>query len=152
MAVFVIMTSESSDINFIEGHGTGTAKGDRVELEGIAAAITKEASKNLKRIYGITSFKSIVGHTKAAAGVGGFIKAVLAVNQRILPPTANCKNPSEIFEGVGECLYPITRGVILNVTEEPVRGGISSAGFGGINCHIAIESKDYPKKELKPAI
>lgn len=140
-----------SDINFIEGHGTGTAKGDRVELEGIATAIAKGAPKDLKRIYGITSFKSIVGHTKAAAGIGGFIKAVLAVNQRILPPTANCRQPNEIFEGVGKCLYPVTQGVILDAAKS-VRGGISSAGFGGINCHIAIESKDQPKQELKPAL
>lgn len=140
-----------TDINFIEGHGTGTAKGDRVELEGIATAMAKEAPKDLKRIYGITSFKSIVGHTKAAAGIGGFIKAVLAVNQRILPPTANCRQPNETFESVGKCLYPVTQGVILDAVK-PVRGGISSAGFGGINCHIAIESKDQPKQGLKPSV
>lgn len=138
-----------TDIDFIEGHGTGTTKGDRVELEGIAAAITKQAHKNLGRIYGITSFKSIVGHTKAAAGIGGFIKAVLAVNQRILPPTANCQQPNDVFEKEARELYPIIQGRIYP-KDKVMRAGISSAGFGGINCHITIESKDNPNEKIKP--
>src|SRR5208283_4492561 len=122
---------------------TGTTKGDRVELEGIATAIDhtiKKGDEN-KRACGITSFKSIVGHTKAAAGVGGLIKAVLAVNQRILPPTANCTDPNDVFTDKAKQLYPIIQGGRLPL-DRPARAGISSAGFGGINCHITVESKD----------
>ncbi len=139
-----------SDVDFVEGHGTGTTKGDRVELEGIATAIDKTIKKgdDNKRGCGITSFKSIVGHTKAAAGVGGLIKAILAVNQRVLPPTANCTNPNEVFNDKAKHLYPIIQGGKLP-PDQIVRAGISSAGFGGINCHITVESKDEPKKELK---
>ena len=142
-----------SDVNFVEGHGTGTTKGDRVELEGIATAIDKtikKGSENLRNC-GVTSFKSIVGHTKAAAGVGGLIKAVLAVNQRILPPTANCTQPNDVFKDKAKNLYPIIQGRQL-AQDQKVRAGISSAGFGGINCHITVESKGEPKKELKPKI
>ena len=139
-----------TDCSFIEGHGTGTAKGDRVELEGIAAAIKESAGKNVpERICGITSFKSMVGHTKAAAGIGGFLKAVLAVNQRILPPTANCKEPHEIFNTTAKSIYPLIHGQVLP-KNKLIRGGVSSAGFGGINCHITLESKDQPKETLKP--
>ncbi|MCI5122065.1 MAG: polyketide synthase, partial [Candidatus Electrothrix sp. AUS4] len=72
-------------LSFIEGHGTATAVGDRTELEGISLSLGKQARP---RSCGVTSLKSIIGHTKAAAGIGGFIKAVMAVNRRVLPPTA----------------------------------------------------------------
>ncbi len=140
-----------SDVDFVEGHGTGTAKGDRVELEGIATAIAKAAQKNNSRLCGVTSFKSIVGHTKAAAGVGGLIKAICAVNQRILPPTANCSEPNDVFQDKAKGLYPIMQGSIL-LQGTKAKAGISSAGFGGINCHITVESKDLPKQTLKSEI
>ena len=142
-----------SDVNFVEGHGTGTTKGDRVELEGVATAVDKTiktVNKN-KRSCGVTSFKSIVGHTKAAAGIGGLIKAVMAVNQRIMPPTATCTQPNEVFQDKAKNLYPIMQGEQLP-QDALVRAGISSAGFGGINCHVTLESKDKPKKELKTKI
>ena len=142
-----------ADVDFVEGHGTGTTKGDRVELEGIATAIEQTVSKENKnkRTCGVTSFKSIVGHTKAAAGIGGLIKAILAVNQRILPPTASCITPNEVFKDKAKNLYPLIQGRLLD-SKKIARAGISSAGFGGINCHVTIESKDEPKKELKPKI
>lgn len=141
------------DIDFVEGHGTGTTKGDRVELEGIAAAIEQSASKEHKNTHkcGVTSFKSIVGHTKAAAGVGGLIKAVLAVNQRVLPPTASCINPNEVFKDKAKNLYPLIQGWVLS-PKKIARAGVSSAGFGGINCHVTVESHDQPKEAIKPQI
>ncbi len=142
-----------ADVDFVEGHGTGTTKGDRVELEGIAAAIDQSSTKNTKKEHhcGVTSFKSIVGHTKAAAGIGGLIKAILAVNQRILPPTANCVNPNDVFKDKAKSLYPLIQGEVLP-QNKIVRAGISSAGFGGINCHVTIESRNEPKLDLKPKI
>ena len=110
-----------ADVDFVEGHGTGTTKGDRVELEGIATAIEQTVSKENKntRKCGVTSFKSIVGHTKAAAGVGGLIKAILAVNQRILPPTASCTNPNEVFKDKARNLYPLIQGGLLPPEKMP---------------------------------
>ena len=143
-----------SDVDFVEGHGTGTTKGDRVELEGIAAAIDKTVKtrdKN-KRGCGVTSFKSIVGHTKAAAGIGGLIKAVMAVNQRVMPPTATCTQPNDVFKDKAKNLYPIIQGAKLPQDQNMARAGISSAGFGGINCHVTVESKDKPKQELRSKI
>jgi len=141
-----------ADMDFIEGHGTGTPRGDKVELEGIGTSIEQTLrNKNDGRVCGITSFKSVVGHTKAAAGIGGFIKAVLAVNQRILPPTASCIVPNEAFRDKAKHLYPLIQGRILE-QKKIIRAGISSAGFGGINSHVTIESKDPPKEDLKPKI
>lgn len=138
------------DLAFVEGHGTGTAVGDRTELEAIALAVTSDGEV-APRTCGVTSFKSLVGHTKAAAGIGGFIKTVMAVNRRVLPPTANCSEPNEVFEKSASCLYPIVQGEIRSQTEV-LRAGVSGMGFGGINCHATLESGDAPSPHLEPSM
>ncbi|TRV42310.1 MAG: type I polyketide synthase [Microcystis panniformis Mp_MB_F_20051200_S9] len=137
-------------LHFIEGHGTGTPVGDRTELEGIALAMAAEG-EIAPRSCGVTSFKSLVGHTKAAAGIGGLIKAVMAVNQRIVPPTVGCKEPNPIFETTALCLYPILQGEIYQPTAI-LKAGVSAMGFGGINSHVTLVSGDVPATHLKPSL
>jgi len=137
-------------VDFIEGHGTGTPVGDLKELEGIALTMSSYGEAG-PRSCGVTSFKSLVGHTKAAAGVGALIKAVMAVNRRILPPLAGCKEPNAVFETSARCLYPILQGEVRSQTET-LRAGVSAMGFGGINCHVTLESGDAPAAHLKPSI
>ncbi len=137
-------------LDFIEGHGTGTRVGDRVELQGIAAALDAHGPLAAKSC-GVTSFKSIVGHTKAAAGIGAFIKATLAVNRRVLPPTAGCKEPNPVFDEDARSLYPILQGQIRPASET-LRAGVSAMGFGGINSHVTLESGDAPSAKFAPAI
>jgi len=137
-------------LDFIEGHGTGTPKGDVTELEGIAQAMAEDGEL-APRSVGMTSLKSIVGHTKAAAGVGAFIKAVMAVNQRIVPPTGGCTEPNLVFNTNAKCLYPILNGSIRD-SQDILKAGVFGAGFGGINCHIAVVSGDAPAPHLKTAV
>jgi len=136
------------EVDFIEGHGTGTTVGDIAELEGISIALGSNASP---RSCGVTSLKSIIGHTKAASGIGGFIKTVMAVNQRVLPPTAGCTYPNSIFENEARSLYPILSGEIKD-SGKILKAGVTGAGFGGINCHVTLESGDPPSQKLKPSI
>lgn len=138
------------DLAFVEGHGTGTPVGDRIELEAIALAVSSDGEV-APRTCGVTSFKSLVGHTKAAAGIGGFIKTVMAVNRRVLPPTANCSEPNAVFEASASCLYPIVQGEIRSQTEV-LRAGVSAMGFGGINCHVTLESGTAPSPHLSPSM
>ena len=138
------------DLNFLEGHGTGTAIGDQIELEGIALAM-KDAQISQKKFCGITSLKSIIGHTKAASGAGGFIKAVMGVNRRILPPTAACRDPHPLFNTLAHSLYPILQGE-QRKPMEILRAGVSAMGFGGINCHVTLESGDPPSDHLEPSM
>lgn len=140
----------SHQLDFVEGHGTGTPVGDRTEIEGIALTLAADGELPPRQV-GVTSFKSLVGHTKAAAGVGGFIKTVMAVNQRILPPTCGCKDPNPIFDTVAQAVYPILQGEIRN-PDETLTAGISAMGFGGINCHATITSGDPPRDRLKPSL
>ncbi|MBN2348917.1 MAG: SDR family NAD(P)-dependent oxidoreductase [Bacteroidales bacterium] len=141
---------DPEQLNFIEGHGTGTTVGDRVELEGITIALNQD--KQLpRRNCGVTSFKSIVGHTKAAAGVGAFIKTVIALNQRILPPTAGLKEFNPIFEDTAKILYPIMFGEIKD-PKSKLLAGVSAMGFGGINSHVVLQSGDAPSLNFKTSL
>ncbi|MEC4984611.1 MAG: SDR family NAD(P)-dependent oxidoreductase [Oscillatoria sp. PMC 1068.18] len=135
-------------LDFIEGHGTGTPVGDRAELKGIALAMDNPPEK---RFCGLTSLKSIIGHTKAAAGIGGFIKAAIAVNRRVLPPTAGCQEPNELFETTATALYPILQGE-CHPQQKRLRAGVSAMGFGGSNCHVTLESGDAPSEKLAPTL
>ncbi|THB80463.1 MAG: SDR family NAD(P)-dependent oxidoreductase [Desulfobacteraceae bacterium] len=142
------------DLVFIEGHGTGTAVGDRTELEAISLAMRGDQNPDTvpaPRSCGMTSLKSIIGHTKAASGIGGFIKAVTGVNRRILPPTAACSEPLPIFNSVASSLYPVMSGQVLK-TDHPIRAGVSSMGFGGINCHVTLESQGPPSQRLATSL
>ncbi len=138
------------EVDFIEGHGTGTIAGDKAELEGIADAMGDEIIASL-RSCGITSLKSLIGHTKAASGIGAFIKAVMAVNRRVIPPTAGCKEPNPVFYETARRVYPVIQGEIRSA-DDSIRAGISGMGFGGINCHVTIESAGEPAKHIEPSI
>ncbi len=127
------------ELDFIEGHGTGTPVGDKAELKSITEAMLASAPQQHRRQCGMTSLKSLIGHTKAASGIGAFIKAAIAVNQRILPPTFNCERPSLVFKEDAHTLYPLQNGVIRH-PESTLRAGVSGMGFGGINCHVTLES------------
>lgn len=140
----------SHALDFIEGHGTGTPLGDRTELEGIALALAADG-EIAPRSVGVTSFKSIVGHTKAAAGIGGLIKAVMGVNQRVIPPTAGCRELNPVFETTAQAIYPVISGAV-RPTSDILRAGVSAMGFGGINAHVTLTSGDPPSVYLKSSL
>lgn len=125
-------------LDFVEGHGTGTVAGDRAELRALGMTLSESERDHS---CGVTSFKSIVGHTKAASGMGAFIKSVIAVNQRVLPPTAGCEQPHEAFSDEARSLYPLIRGAVRSA-DETLRCGVSAMGFGGINVHVTLTSPD----------
>ena len=86
-------------IGLIEAHGTGTAAGDLAEFEGLKEVFSKNNKKQSDSIdfqhIALGSIKSQIGHTKAAAGIAGLIKTVLALHHKILPPTINIERPNE---------------------------------------------------------
>lgn len=75
----------------IEAHGTGTEMGDALEfnvLQKSLKSVAKEQDIELpNRSCAVGSVKSNIGHTEAAAGIAGFIKTVLLVHHRIIPPS-----------------------------------------------------------------
>jgi enediyne polyketide synthase len=84
-------------VAYFEGHGTGTAVGDATELQALARARREAAVDHAGESSPavVSSIKAIIGHTKAAAGVAGLIKATMALGAQILPPTVGCDDPHE---------------------------------------------------------
>ena len=84
--------------------------------------------------------KSQIGHTKGTAGIAGLLKLVLALHQRVLPPTAKVTTPSTRldFEGHPVYLNSLARPWV-KADGSPRRAGVSAFGFGGTNYHIALE-------------
>ncbi len=130
---------------FIEGHGTGTTVGDRVEISGLTEVL---GTKVPERPIALTSLKSIVGHTKAAAGIGAFIKTAIAVNQRVIPPMAGVEEPNLIFQDKARWFYPAIDGRLCD-PKQNIRAGVSAMGFGGINTHTTLESYGQPAEHLQ---
>lgn len=123
-------------VALIEGHGTGTPVGDEVELKTLCAM--RKAAGGKTRPTAIGSIKANVGHTKAAAGIAGLIKATMAVHHQVLPPTTGTRQPRAEVEGKDAVLRVLAEAEPWPA-DMPVRAGVNSFGFGGINVHIAIE-------------
>jgi enediyne polyketide synthase len=124
----------SHTVPLFEGHGTGTPVGDEVELRTLLTA--RQHPKSIPAVIG--SIKANIGHTKAAAGVAGLLKAVMAVHHQILPPATGVTHPHPLLAGQSADLRLLSQGEIWP-TEYPLRAGVSSFGFGGINVHLTIE-------------
>jgi enediyne polyketide synthase len=123
-------------VGYFEGHGTGTALGDATELEAIGSA--RRNSDPDARPAAISSIKGNFGHTKAAAGVGGLIKATLSVFHQVIPPATGHFVPHPKLTGDDPALY-VPSEPELWPDDQPIRAGVSAMGFGGMNTHIALE-------------
>ena len=128
---------EPERIGFVETHGTGTALGDPIEVEAIAAIIGRASEGARPCLLG--SLKANLGHLEAAAGVTGLIKAVLALRHAAVPAQPNFHelNPHIKLSGtrlaVPKALTPWPAG------EQPRCAAVSSFGIGGTNAHVILE-------------
>ncbi|MHC0053389.1 SDR family NAD(P)-dependent oxidoreductase [Actibacterium sp. D379-3] len=134
---------DPAKVELFEAHGTGTVAGDKAELETVTGALVAAGAKPHSAAVG--SVKTLIGHTKAAAGVSGLIKVALGLHHRVLPPHAFVKTPNPVFEDDETPLY-LTQAPRPWVTtpDRPRRAGVSSFGFGGTNFHVALEEYRAP--------
>ncbi|MGN6367477.1 MAG: SDR family NAD(P)-dependent oxidoreductase [Phycisphaerae bacterium] len=129
-------------IELVEAHGTGTKVGDAVEAKALEQVYRDEklGGKRAGTWCALGSVKSMVGHTKAAAGIAGLIKAALALEQKVLPPTIKVDRPLDVLEAGKSALYVNTeKRPWVGRREHPRRAGISAFGFGGSNFHCVLE-------------
>jgi acyl transferase domain-containing protein len=132
-------------IELVEAHGTGTRAGDAAEV----AALTSVYGAATESWCALGSVKSQIGHTKAAAGVAGLIKAALALHHQVLPPTINVTQPIELLLPGRSPFYVNTEArPWLDRSEHPRRAAVSSFGFGGSNFHCVLEEYRPEKREI----
>jgi phthiocerol/phenolphthiocerol synthesis type-I polyketide synthase E len=125
-------------INYVECHGTGTPIGDPIEITALTKAFRTYTDKN--GFCAIGSAKSNLGHTDAAAGVAGFIKAVLALKHQQIPPTLHVTNPNPAIHFEETPFYVSTQLSEWKRPEtSPRRAGQNSFGIGGTNAHVLLE-------------
>ncbi|MCH0560976.1 type I polyketide synthase [Streptomyces sp. MUM 16J] len=131
-------------VGYFEGHGTGTAVGDAIELRAFSES--RRAADPDAAPAAISTVKGNFGHTKAAAGVAGLIKAVLAVRHQVIPPATSHVDPHPELTGDRPALR-VPSEAELWPKDAAIRAGVSSMGFGGINAHIVVEHADGVRKE-----
>jgi enediyne polyketide synthase len=125
-------------VSYFEGHGTGTSVGDTVELQALSRARSESNAQASAAAVG--SIKANIGHTKAAAGIAGLIKATLAVKNAVLPPTTGCEDPHSEFSRQPSSIR-VLKTAELWPANQPLRAGVSSMGFGGIDAHVVVEAQ-----------
>ncbi len=137
-------------VELLEAHGTGTRLGDFVEMKAVQQVFCDESQDarsdaGTKPWCAIGSVKSMIGHTQAASGVAGLIKAALALYHRVLPPTLNVGTPNTQFDWNKSPCYINNSQRTWNTEGEaieratPRRAAVSAFGFGGVNAHAILE-------------
>ncbi len=128
---------EPETIGYLEAHGTGTHLGDPLEIKALKLAFDSEK----RGFCALGSVKTNVGHLDAAAGVTGFIKAVLALKHRLLPPSLHVHTPNPAVDFDNSPFYLINQPGPWqpHLPGIPLRAGVSSFGIGGTNVHVILE-------------
>jgi len=126
---------EPESIGYVEAHGTGTTLGDPIEVE----ALNQAFGKTPEPYCALGSVKTNIGHLDSAAGVAGFIKAVLALRHRTLPPSLHFTAPNPKINFEGSPFYVNTTPKPWENAKFPLRAGVSSFGIGGTNVHVILE-------------
>ncbi|CAG1064727.1 yersiniabactin nonribosomal peptide/polyketide synthase [uncultured bacterium] len=124
-------------LGLIEAHGTGTVVGDQTEAES-ASLLLKENGAPV-RGCAIGSVKSMIGHTKGAAGLAGILKAALSLYYKTMPPTAGVDKPNPKADFKTGPLYLNIEARPWMANEFPRRAGVNAFGFGGTNFHAVLE-------------
>jgi amino acid adenylation domain-containing protein len=125
-------------ISYVETHGTATPLGDPIEIEGLKMAFGKQPKNGY---CAIGSIKSNMGHLTAAAGVAGLIKTILAMNNKLIPPSLGFEKPNPAIDFENSPFFVNSKLRNWNV-DGLLRAGVSSFGVGGTNVHLVVE--EYP--------
>ncbi|MEV4738947.1 SDR family NAD(P)-dependent oxidoreductase [Streptomyces sp. NPDC049555] len=130
-------------LSYVELHGTGTALGDPVEIDGLIRA-HRTLAGGPATACGIGTVKSNIGHLEPAAGIASVIKVVLAMRHRTLPPTLHLQRLNPLIDLTGTPFLPVQEATEWAPADAagtplPLRAGVSSFGFGGVNAHVVLE-------------
>ncbi len=116
-----------SDIQYVNAHGTSTPAGDDMELEAVEMLFGPAANG-----LAMSSTKSATGHLLGAAGAVESVFSILAIRDKVVPPTLNLDEPSR---------SSVIDRVAHEAQERPVHTALSNSfGFGGTNACIIFSA------------
>ncbi|MGZ9929493.1 aminotransferase class I/II-fold pyridoxal phosphate-dependent enzyme [Streptomyces sp. NC-S4] len=138
-----------STVGFLEAHGTGTATGDRAEVEALRRLRTEYPDDDPSLCY-VGAGKALIGHSLSAAGIAGLIKTALVVHHRtIVPQPRTAPHPGLGIDAAGLRIADTSRPFPDSGTA--CRAAVSSFGFGGTNVHVVLEERPAPAPATGPA-
>ena len=129
---------QALDVDYLEAHGTGTTVGDPIEIDAVAAVYGRARKTDNPLLIG--SVKTNVGHLESAAGVAGLIKAVLVVNQGLIPQHLHFNDPNPRVDWDSLPLKITTE--MLDWPGDgsrPRLAGVNSFGISGTNAHLVVQ-------------
>ncbi|MCB1921125.1 MAG: acyltransferase domain-containing protein, partial [Candidatus Competibacteraceae bacterium] len=126
-----------AEVDYVEAHGTGTLLGDPIEAGSLGAVLG--AARGPDRPLVVGSAKTNIGHLEAAAGIAGLIKATLALQHRVIPPSLHFLSPNPNIDFAQLNLRVPTAPEPWPTVNRPGLAGVSSFGFGGTNAHVVLE-------------
>ncbi|WP_062213649.1 type I polyketide synthase [Streptomyces sp. NBRC 109706] len=129
-------------IGYLETHGTGTLKGDPIELAGATAAYREDTDRTGYCALG--AVKANIGHLDVASGLAGLVKALLVLQHGVLPPIAGFEEPNPLLELDASPFYVPRSPLPWPETGTPRRAGVTSLGVGGTNVHLVLEQAPAP--------
>ncbi|MEU3495725.1 beta-ketoacyl synthase N-terminal-like domain-containing protein [Kitasatospora cineracea] len=139
---------DADSIGYVEAHGTGTAIGDPIEVAALTGAFRESTDR--RQYCALGSAKTNIGHLGAAAGMAGFIKTVLALEHRAIPPNLHFERPNPLIDFAAS---PFRVPTSLEPWERdggPRRAAVSAFGVGGTNAHVVLEEAPEPPRPEAP--
>jgi len=130
---------DKASIEYIEAHGTGTKMGDPIELESLNKVFKVTDTNGTQPEIALGSVKGNFGHLSIAAGIAGFIKVVLMLQNKTLAPTVNFSEPNPECNFEGSPFSILTKGKTWDCKNEYRYAGVSSFGMGGSNVHMVLQ-------------
>ncbi|CQD10511.1 phenolpthiocerol synthesis type-I polyketide synthase PpsA [Mycobacterium lentiflavum] len=128
---------QPNEVDYVETHGTGTLLGDPIEARALGTVLGRGRPEDSPLLIG--AVKTNIGHTEAAAGIAGFIKAVMALQRGQIPPNQRFESPNPHIPFADLRMKVVDTQMDWPQTQHPRRAGVSSFGFGGTNAHVVLE-------------